>query len=303
MKEIFNIKRFGALWIKTHRENRKSNLIWIGIMLIVTFMCMCHFNPFVAEYTKTVGEAAKENFFRHYREMYTLIFWGLLFLFSIVMAVRSFKDILSPHKATGALLLPASVFEKYLLAFVNATLVVFVVYLVLFYGMGWIVNSYKYAGVSEFSFTDGWLGVKIPQAVEGQEIIRPVIGNVLDLTGNAKISGQWGSEVLSPFLSWSMLLISWIFLVSVFMWGSVTFRKRTALLTILVHFFIFLAVGYGMFRIIKGISGIYFANQEISSSLYPDLLPPSPYWGLLSGIFPLTYLVVVWLKLRKRQVN
>lgn len=52
MKEIFDICRFWALARKYYRENMKTILIFLGVMIIVTLVFVCGFNPFEPEYTE-----------------------------------------------------------------------------------------------------------------------------------------------------------------------------------------------------------------------------------------------------------
>lgn len=306
MKEVFNIKRFGALWMKTNRENLKINLIFIAVMVVITFLCLCKFNPFITEYIVVNTEAEKINFLLYYQSLFHKIFWGLLFLFSIVAALRSFKDIVSPYKSTAALLVPASNFEKYLLAFLNSTLIIFVVYGIVFYGIAWLVCAYRYAGVEPGSLTESWFGMHIPVFSKGHEAIRPVVGNVLYI-GNIseKFSGTGdltGQHKLSFFIG-NLAVIGWTYVVSIFMWGSITFRKMAALLTLLTHFVVFLGMGYALYRIARHVAETYcqVASLINTVNIKPEFL--SPYWFLLLYLLPVTYLGVVWIKLRKKQIN
>lgn len=297
MNEIFSIHRFSALWIKFHREHLKTNLIFVAMMAVVTFLCLCKFNPFVPEYKIAIGEIGKANFLGYYKEVYREIFWGLLFFFSMFAAIRSFKDFMSPHKAMGALLLPASSFEKYLLAFLNSTVILFVVYFVIFYGMAGIVNTYKYAGAEELINAQSWLGINVRTVTEGQEVIRPVVGNVLDIRGR-------NFSAISPVLLWNLVVIGWVFFVSLFMWGSITFRKRAILSTLLIHLLVFIGWGYLLYRMIQGLIDTFSVYQERVPTPI-EVIPGmgSQYLLLILYIFPLAYLWVIWLKLKNKQLN
>ncbi len=78
MKEIFDICRFKALAWKYYRENMKTILIFLGVMVVVTFMVVCKFNPFRMEYTSLYTES---NYLDRYYGMFAKIFWGLLGFF------------------------------------------------------------------------------------------------------------------------------------------------------------------------------------------------------------------------------
>lgn len=296
MNERFSINRFGALALKYYRENRKMNLVIIGIMFVTTFLCLCEFNPFMPEYTVTLTQSAKDAFVRHYQMMYTHTFWGLLLLFSMVAAARSFKWIVMPHKMMNALLLPASNFEKFLLGFLHSTWVVGIVYLLVFYATAWLVSSYKYAGVEQLELVKGALGMMVPDTAAGGGIVRPGVGNIFQLGSNPFLFQE---EVESyKGVVWGGFIGIWLYVISIFMWGSVTFRKRVGILTVLLHFLVFLLVGYGLVRIAMAFSGRLEGLEDVG-----EVDIPSPYWSLFFYVFPLVYLFVTWLKLRYRQMK
>lgn len=302
MKEIFNINRFSALWLKTNRENLKTNLILLAVIAVVTFLCLCKFNPFTPEYSVIDSESAKMAFEGLHAERQYAVFWGVMFFFSIIVAARSFKDIMSPHKAINTLLLPASSFEKYLLAFLNSTVVFFLVYLVLFYGLDWLVNTYKYSGVSQANFTMGVFGTRIPVIEEGQQLTKPVLVNVLNLTSeNSNISKMADSNynIMGPL----SVLGFWLYIIAMFMWGSITFRRRTILLTSLLHLLLFIGIGFAVYAIVRGVIDTYSLGFADCWMINVDHGTPSPYWGLLFYLLPIAYLWVVWMKLKRKQLK
>lgn len=304
MKEIFNINRFSALWIKANRENLRANLVLLAVIAVVTFLCLCRFNPFTPEYTVVNSDGAKISFVREQAERQFIVFWSVLFFFSIVVAARSFKNVMSPYKSVNTLLLPASSFEKYLLAFLNSTVVFFLVYLLLFYGLDWLVNTYKYSAISQASYTTGWFGMKIPLIEEGQQMLRPSLTNVLNISsGNSGFLAVVNRDDFScsyhTSFSFYPILGCWLYVIALFMWGSVTFRKRVILLTTLLHLLLFLVMGYFMYLIVGHVIEACYLSSMVD--VQPDL--PSPYWGLAFYLFPLTYLWVVWIKLKTKQLK
>lgn len=322
MNEIFELRRFGALAVKFYRENMKTNLIFIAVMVVITFLCVCKFNPFLIEYTPVPTEAAKFDFLAHCTGMYSQMFWTLLSLFSVMIAVRSFKNVTSRYKAASVLLLPASSFEKYLLVFLHSTVVIFLVHLAVFYGTVPIANSYKYVGIKEAHYTGGGVfGNQLPYVTPEQEVVYPEVGNVFRIMEdkilykktireqNGNIIYDQSRSIASPFLVWNMVIIIFTFMISLFMWGSITFRKRSALLTILSHGLLFLLLGWSTFRIFKDV----FGGNRISSYLYglrffaqetgvPELPDLSMWWFLLFYIFPVTYFAIIWRKFKDKQV-
>ena len=133
MNEVFEYRRFGALARKYYRENRRLGIIFLGIIGIITFLCLCKFNPFLREYTQVENPAEVSDFIQYYKGVYRQLFWGLYGLFALVVALHSLRDFVVKDKILNTLLLPASVFEKYVLAFLNSTVVLLVVYLLMFY--------------------------------------------------------------------------------------------------------------------------------------------------------------------------
>ena len=325
MKEIFDIRRFGALAWKFYRENAKTILIFLGVMIVVTFVVECGFNPFKPEY-KALGEGYdKARYFGNFAGKFAGMFWGLLGLFSIFVAGYSFKEVMSKKKASSVLLLPASSFEKMLLATLNATVVVVLLHLAVFYGTANVACSFKYAAYDRSaveSFTESWFGNNVPVLKEGEKWIRPEVGNVFGFVRKLSKKVMYGKVVerkedgtiarveevyFSPFLLWNLLMIYWTYFVFVFMWGAITFRKHSALLTVLLHICCFLLLGWLTYEVSgawcwhipkedKSLYGLYFYTTKLS----PELL--SPYWLLLSYVFPLTYLGIIWKKFKTKQV-
>lgn len=318
MKEIFDIRRFGALAYKFYRENAKTILIFLGVMVVVTFIMVCQFNPFRLEYTSL---RAGMDYSNRFYGMFTRIFWGLLGFFQLFAASYSFADFMSGKKSFGALLLPASSFEKLLLAVLNTTVVVFLLYLAVFYGVAQVACSYKYIGFQEddkIAVAESWSGFSYPVLMPGAEIVHPEVGNVFSVVDGFSETSAYTREVkdetgmrkestvyLTPFIVWNLLIMFKLYFVFVFMWGSITFRKRSVLLTILVHGLFFLFLGWLVYRIGTSIwktpredamlYGLYFYNTG-------EFFPPSASWLLLLYAVPLTYAGVIWKKLKNKQV-
>lgn len=317
MNDIFSISRFFALARKDYRENRRFYFIFIGVMAVVILLAVTRFNPFSVVYDNTPDEKAKLDFINHYKQVYAQIFWGLLLGFTIIFAVRSFRSLLSPTKNITYLMLPVSTLERYLLVFFNCFIVLLMVHLLLFYGITSVTNSYKYVGLEQYHFQPGgWFGNLLPYLKPGQEVIHAEIGNVLNLLPQKYneirqyhiLSGQ--EKDLIPFFGffcWNMALCAWLGVVSIFMWGSITFRKYTFLLTILVHFLVFLALGiigaYIVEHFVEGTNAIvpsydlriYGGGAKLSYE-------PSPNWLYLCWLFPVGYQMVIWWKLKTKQV-
>ena len=77
MNEVFEYRRFGALARKYYRENRRLGIIFLGIIGIITFLCLCKFNPFLREYTQVENPAEVSDFIQYYKGVYRQLFWGL----------------------------------------------------------------------------------------------------------------------------------------------------------------------------------------------------------------------------------
>lgn len=310
MKEIFNIRRFGALALKFYRENMKTNLLFTAVLVVFTFLCVCQFNPF-----RIVYFSSTEDCTMRMTDFYMQVFWAILWVSSAFVAVYSFSEVMSKHKSVNALLLPASVFEKYLLVFLHSTVVILLLNLLVFYSTASIARSYKYVGMEKVVMTEGWFGIKIPKPVPGQEVIHPKIGNVFDFGKNMRmfsstVTDSEGNVSAKEYrmtiaLGWNLLLIYWLFTVALFMWGSITFRKRTVLLTILIHVVTWGILGWVA---VKWADMIYrsrpalFMIKDLMINYSVSDMRISPWWLITLYIFPLTYFVVIWLKLKNKQV-
>ena len=182
MNEVFEYRRFGALARKYYRENRRLGIIFLGIIGIITFLCLCKFNPFLREYTQVENPAEVSDFIQYYKGVYRQLFWGLYGLFALVVALHSLRDFVVKDKILNTLLLPASFFEKYVLAFLNSTVVLLVVYLLMFYALASVTNSYKFTGLNRLEYVSGSFGNQVPAMTPGQEVVHTEIGNVFDFS-------------------------------------------------------------------------------------------------------------------------
>ena len=182
MNEVFEYRRFGALARKYYRENRRLGIIFLGIIGIITFLCLCKFNPFLREYTQVENPAEVSDFIQYYKGVYRQLFWGLYGLFALVVALHSLRDFVVKDKILNTLLLPASVFEKYVLAFLNSTVVLLVVYLLMFYALASVTSSYKFTGLNRLEYVSGSFGNQVPAMTPGQEVVHTEIGNVFNFS-------------------------------------------------------------------------------------------------------------------------
>ena len=103
-------------------------------------------------------------------------------MFALVVALHSLRDFVVKDKILNTLLLPASVFEKYVLAFLNSTVVLLVVYLLMFYALASVTSSYKFTGLNRLEYVSGSFGNQVPAMTPGQEVVHTEIGNVFNFS-------------------------------------------------------------------------------------------------------------------------
>lgn len=312
MNEVFEYRRFGALARKYYRENRRLGIIFLGIIGIITFLCLCKFNPFLGEYTQVENPAEVSDFIQYYKGVYRQLFWGLYGLFALVVALHSLRDFVVKDKILNTLLLPASVFEKYVLAFLNSTVVLLVVYLLMFYALASVTNSYKFTGLNRLEYVSGSFGNQVPAMTPGQEVVHTEIGNVFDFSEGGYLMNisydqkELNYGKLTNGIVVNMVVIWFLYVMSVGMWGSVTFRKHPFILTFLVHVIFLLALVAVSVWLGNKLFGAEPQMKPDELSFYggevlPDL--PSFRWLLVFYIFPLTYQAVIWIKLKTKQVQ
>lgn len=314
MNEIFNIRRFAALVIKFYRENRAVCLFFLAIMAISTFVCINGPTGFLRRaYIFVSTQQELEGTLEHFKQIFAAKYWGLTILFSIFTALYSFRYITSKTKVTRALTLPASNFEKYLLALLNSTLVPLVVTALLFYSIG-TISIHKYVGITGASISEGkFIQNENAGFSENQKNFRVEIGNVFSLNqGTIKYTKAIDKEgrvrevslnPVLPFWSWHSIPMSWLFIVSVCMWGAISFRKRPLLLILLVHSLLFIILGsitvYCVYKITKdwnkSYEGLHFYGTAFAAK------EPSPKWILLFYLLPVVYQGVIWWKLKTKQ--
>ena len=301
-----------ALARKYYRENRRLGIIFLGIIGIITFLCLCKFNPFLREYTQVENPAEVSDFIQYYKGVYRQLFWGLYGLFALVVALHSLRDFVVKDKILNTLLLPASVFEKYVLAFLNSTVVLLVVYLLMFYALASVTSSYKFTGLNRLEYVSGSFGNQVPAMTPGQEVVHTEIGNVFNFSEGGYLMNisydqkELNYGKLTNGIVVNMVVIWFLYVMSVGMWGSVTFRKHPFILTFLVHVIFLLALVAVSVWLGNKLFGAEPQMKPDELSFYggevlPDL--PSFRWLLVFYIFPLTYQAVIWIKLKTKQVQ
>ncbi len=120
MNNIFNINRFCRVFIKHTAEHFKSYLmsltVLIGVMLLggcfITYMIFDSFMPIA---------------------MQSVLFMSILLLAGTIFTSTIFADMGDNKKATASLTLPASHFEKYLVAWLYSVVIFLVVFIGSFY--------------------------------------------------------------------------------------------------------------------------------------------------------------------------
>lgn len=318
MNEIFNLRRFGALAAKYYYENRRTILVFAAVMAIITFLFLTKFKPFSRVYILVSDQQMLNASLAQVKQQFAAVFWTLLSVFSLFTALYSFHDFTSKKKVMQALLLPASTFEKYLLALFNSTIGTFIIFLILFYGVALVAKYETYFGVKGGTIVeDKYVPAENADFVLNETYFPIEIGNVLavDLEGadyqvkdKEGITRHVDMRVL-PAWGWHMLIIFWTFMISLWMWGSITFRKRAFLLTFLVHsiFYLLLTimVVYGVYLVDMKLGrtdqNAYYGNLYFhSKQVFKEL--PSMRWFLLLYLLPITYQWVIWLKLKYKQI-
>ena len=146
----------------------------------------------------------------------------------------------------------------------------------------------------------------------GQEVVHTEIGNVFDFSEGGYLMNisydqkELNYGKLTNGIVVNMVVIWFLYVMSVGMWGSVTFRKHPFILTFLVHVIFLLALVAVSVWLGNKLFGAEPQMKPDELSFYggevlPDL--PSFRWLLVFYIFPLTYQAVIWIKLKTKQVQ
>lgn len=117
---VFNMSRFGRLFIKHTTEHYKTYLMSLSVLAGVMALGGC-FIVFLMP-----GGIFHSGF-------QAIMYINILLLAGSIFASTIFADLGEKKKAMSALILPASHLEKYLVAFIYAFLIFFIVYTGIFY--------------------------------------------------------------------------------------------------------------------------------------------------------------------------
>ena len=120
MNNIFNINRFGRLFIKHTVEHYKSYLMSLTVLLGVMLLGGGFITYLIPGDSMDVG-------------MQTALFTSVLLLAGSIFASTIFADLGDNKKAMASLTLPASHFEKYLVAWLYSVLIFVIVFTAGFY--------------------------------------------------------------------------------------------------------------------------------------------------------------------------
>lgn len=319
MNEIFNIRRFAAYALKWHRENLRVNLICLGAMSLLTFLWLCDFNPFRVIQVYLSSENEVLEFITKYKLKYANIFaWGIL-LYTFVVAWYSFRDYVLKERRISTLLLPVSHLERFVLALANSVIGVTIVYTLLFYGLASITTSYKYIGLKDAKAIQveevrGRGGMEVEKWNRGQKIytqmgnvwssesIVPELSKIKEDIQKQGTTIHFRNSSVSLSLLWNAGIILTLYVVAVGLWGGITFRRLSLLITVLLHLLLILGVGViSGFMVVGDLierakdTGLNFYGGEFAVNL------PSSWWFMVYYIFPVAYLWVVWKKLKTKQ--
>lgn len=306
MKEIFDLKRFWALVRLHYRENLRLYLLTVGFMAIIALLCLTRGNPVTRLYFSVSPEKVKDFaiVYSAYHRVEMNTFWGMWVAFSVWFASGAFRNLNRREKAGGVLLLPASNVEKFLLPFLNTTVVLGVVWLAVFYGVDWLVAHYKYGF---YVFTGGDETLALSDAVRNNEIFRPALRNVFDL-----------SEMRMPDKMSAGMMLSWmftgvLFVQSLFMLGGLLFKRQPVLLTFVLQSGVFIAIVYISYLILRSYSvtldklGYIWINNEQIKMVILQVNPTTEHFsailrGMYLGVlFPICYFWGTFQKLRETQ--
>jgi len=130
MNNIFNIKRFSRLFIKHSVEHYKSYVMSLLVLLGVMLLGGC-FLVYLINAPMELG-------------LQTALFTGILLLAGTIFTSTIFADLGDKNKAMAWLTLPASHFEKYLVAWLFSYLIFIVTYISCFYVVVFFLTSIKH---------------------------------------------------------------------------------------------------------------------------------------------------------------
>lgn len=310
MNEIFNINRFGLLIKKFYRENLRFHLLLVALMVVAIWLSLCSGNPFRMEYYYGATHWVEHSQSAISSIQYG-VFWFFLVVFSIYYTSRAFRSYMDQGKAVTAFLLPASVFEKYLVVFFYSVIVFVGVYCLVFYAVDWCVLQYRIgyvigeregSGLEVFSLYGAVL-----DRFAGQEVLRADVVNVFKISPVNGGNVNFGRPMSYSLISCGVVLVL-LSIQSLYMLGSIVFRKHSVLLTSLLQSIVSLGFFFICYRILESCSkSIPMDTVTVSSGgSFLNLYMSGPIFSpgvllVFSMLFPISYFVAAFFKLKEKQ--
>ena len=127
MNNIFNIRRFSQLFVNYTIANYRAYLMSFGVLIGILFLVMIY--------------ASAENKFILSEEARKMFFTIFIFLGGAIFTTGIFSNLSDKRKSIAFLMLPASNFEKFLVAWLYSFVVFQLVYVAGFYLVDLVVMS------------------------------------------------------------------------------------------------------------------------------------------------------------------
>lgn len=286
MNNIFNLTRFSNFALMNYWYHKKQYLGVMAATVVILLIVLCEGN---FTFTAVSWESNRLPIDRVIN-IFSRGFYFVGPLFTLMFIRISMQGINGRALTMHDMLIPVSTFERYIFAILNSTIVAVVVYVLLFQLTSTFVESMYLFSDNGYAFK-GFLGYNGDTIVNGGFVNECNI-SLSDVITNAIHPNS------SKAVEINFYILSYTLLVSIFMWGEITFQSagaplKTALLHIVAGAFAVGLFAYTSFKTIYPVAGI-----QVSFDMMESVNKYEIFLVMILYILPITYQWVIWKKLK-----
>ncbi|MFI3261324.1 MAG: hypothetical protein R3Y26_00295 [Rikenellaceae bacterium] len=287
MNNTFNIRRFGNYARMNYWYHKKQYLITILAIVVLLFIFLCNF-----QHITRFGTTRNPS--DYVIGIFSTAYYVVGVIFTIAFVSISMRGVGAKNYTMQDMLIPVSTFERYIFIILNSTVVAFILFTIIFQIVGTCTESLYHLSDNGYMFKS--LVSINDQSSISKGYTQEFHYNLKDILGRPYIQGGGLNLIIQ------MEIILYTLLISVVMWGEITFKKFSIIMNILAHvaLFVLIVLIYDNVNLSKY---VYTAPLRVTYSTSHHMELCKNYIVYASYILPITYQWVIWKKLKTLTVT